>query len=411
MFSACAVALATGLLAVTAKRLGASFAPSLLTALVFAAAAGVWRHATIPGVASLTLLVSAATFTLIVHDRLVEAAAGAGVALATHPITIWLLPGGVITALGNFPRERRAIVLAGCAFAFAGGLALYAYLPIRGALNTARNDDPTAALPIATHAIWDYDHPESLSGFIRLVSGSDFPVTTRLKEAVEYKNYGAALRVFSAMLRNQYGLLGMFLMFAGIVFLWRRRWIIAVGLLVAAFGVFPFSIVYAAADVGKYYLPALWICAVLIALGATAIENIFAELANWLRFAPVLALALLIAVNLRAGAGTFVEQRSDHSAASFISNVRLHTPDEAIIAAPWGSATPLFYAAYVTRTLGHRLIVTNVDNAQIGKLAHFSSFYAIWDPRLDFGAAGVKAMRVPGVEPELFRVELVPRGR
>ena len=418
-FSALVVATAVGLSAIAARKLGATTSAAIITALALATATGVWRYATRPGVQSFAMLAVAVMFTCLLSKRPIAAAGAAGLALATHPVTVWLLPGAFLAALGTgVERPRWRITLGFCALAFFGGLSLYAYLPIRSAIITAAHVDPTASLPVSYHPIWDYDHPASVAGFVRVLSGSDYAAGNQLRSIPDPVHYLAYARVFAVTMLGGYRWIGVILALVGLGTLWARTPIVAIGLFVATFGVFPFSIIYHASQPEKYYLSPLWVVALPVAVGVTALAQQIARFARIGGIIPSLLLVAVIALNVRSAlAGetflawrpwhedhqTWLEQRSDRRAEAFIDEVRRHTPDDAIIAARWTLATPLYYAAYVKHELGNRRIVTNIDAVQLATLEQLHPLYYFDNLWQGFDPRTVAGTPVAGVQPQLFR--------
>jgi hypothetical protein len=412
LLSAVATAVCVWLLQRCARGLGCGPYHAALAALVFAAGEIVCEHATRAGVDAVAALLVVAAITCALEGRRAGAALFAGLALGAHPSTIWMLPGVALLALGSpqhrpdGPRLSSARPLA----AFGLGLCAYAYLPIRSAMVTAQHLDPTATLALAYHPIWDYDHPQTVAGFIRLVSGADFGASRSLGLMLEPQRYASYLTTFFRTLSRQDTLAGVALAALGIAAPYRRPWI-AAGLLVTAFGVFPFSVAYAGmigqTDPAKYYLVALWVTALAIGIGAAILARVLARRAAPLRVCGIVALAG-IAVLAALPSRAYLQQREDRSADGIIASVRQFTPEDAVIATPWWYATPLFYAAYAERTLGGRLIVTNLSHADIAALARSHRVYFFPIPSDDTAIDGALLTPIPGAWPALYRVSARP---
>jgi hypothetical protein len=404
LFSALAGAGAAALFIPAAKRLGASTAAATIGALAFAFTPIASQHATRAGVNSFALLIAVAAIGAALGAGLTWAAFFAGLSLAVHPVNVWLLPGTLLIALAARPPAAARLRIAfASAAAFAGGLSFYLYLPIRSAIATATHVDPTADLPIAYHPIWDYDHPSTVAGFVRLVSGADFHASGTLAAIAHLGAYPGYALAFATTVAGQYSLVGALLVIGGMIAL-RGRPLIALGLAAAAFGVFPFSASYdMLTDPTKYYLAALWVTGLLAAVGASAYGGRF------VRSIPLLLLAGIVALDMRHAPNVF-DQRTDVSARSIIVSVQTATPDDAIIATPWWYATPLYYAAFVERSLGHRRIVTNVGHTEIAELAAGHRLYYFPIPADDIDIAGTTVTRVPGTSPEMFEVRPIVKG-
>ncbi len=404
LFSGVATSAAVGILAHNARKFGASWHVATLSALIFATTPIIWQHATHAGVNAFELLVAALTLHFALSGRIIQTALVAGIALATHPISAWLMPGIALVVIGRYQeRGRLARTLGVATLAFLAGLALYAYLPIRSAMVTAAHLDPTADLPIPYHPIWDYDHPATVAGFFRLVSGADFHVVRVLPITARLSSYPASIHAFLTTAFAQYGWTGCLLVLVGAI-VCRPMWAVAGGLLLAAFGAFPFAVHYVAvSDADKYYLVTLWIFGLLLAMGAAALEERLAKTKSVVPYIPAAVLLVLFGIGLHH-AGNFLAQRDDKSAPEIIRSVLNHTPDDAMIAAPWYYATPLYYAAYIDRSLGHRLIVTNVGHREIATLAESYKVYYFPIPSTDTRIQGARLQLVTGGWPEMFRV-------
>jgi len=361
-FSALCAALATLLASRVARRLGADALSANIGALAIASMPIVWQHSTRAGVNAFALLVLASAVWCALAGRLPAFALCAGLALASHLSDIWMLPGLVLVAVPALrARPDRVWATLGMLAGFVVGLATFAYLPVVSALNGVLQRDPTADLNIPYHPIWDYDHPQTPAGFIRLVSGADFRASDSLAGVFDLRVLGGALQTFALTANAQCTLLGITLM---LVALWalRGRALTVGGLIVLAFGVFPFARAYALLDdPPKYYLIACWVFGVLMAVGTSA-------LVSRVRIAPYVVGFVVIALNARA-APIYLAQRTDISAEQFISNLISVTPGDALIVAPWYYATPLYYGKFVEQRLGGRRIVTNLEPAEIEVLA------------------------------------------
>ena len=174
MSGTCA-ALACAVLVRSLRRLGVGAFIAASVGALFAVGPILWLHAARAGVESLTLLFTAlATANAMVWARennrraLVLTGLFSGLALSTHLVAIWYIPGLlVLIYVGGKGRPIPWRSLAGAAGAGLTGLALYAYLPIRSAIVTAQEKDPTRTLGLPPgQEIWDTDHPASFAGFV-----------------------------------------------------------------------------------------------------------------------------------------------------------------------------------------------------------------------------------------------------
>jgi hypothetical protein len=408
LLSVVATALSAWLLYRCACKLGCGAMHAACTALVFAAAPIVCQHATRAGVDALAALLVVASFTCALEGFPVRAALFSGFALGAHPSTMWMLPGVAIVAVASLRRSQVRIwqTAAVAALAFCMGLSVYAYLPIRSAIVTKMQLDPTANLALDYHPIWDYDHPVTSAGFVRLVTGADFGASGAIGIMLQPAGYGSYVTGFVQTLNGQFTAAGVILAVVGLI-AQRRRPSLACGLLVAAFGIFPFARTYAQmgilTDAPKYYLVALWVTTLAIGMGAAAFSRAFTRLGKPLRAIGLVAL-LAIAVVSAGQSRQYVAQRDDHSAEAIIASVARLTPDDAIIATPWWYATPLFYAAYAEKSLGHRRIITNVGHADIAALATIATVYYVPLPENDIAFDGVTLDPVAGAWRAMYRV-------
>lgn len=146
LFSALCVSGACLVLYKVATHLRTPRACALIACLWFAVAGVVWSHAVRAEVHDLALLLcSLVVFWLLKWMRdgeqrsLLSAASALGLALATHPLALWLIPGALVTLALKPPSLR----LLGRASAITGGcLVLYLYIPIRSATIVALHLDP-----------------------------------------------------------------------------------------------------------------------------------------------------------------------------------------------------------------------------------------------------------------------------
>jgi 4-amino-4-deoxy-L-arabinose transferase-like glycosyltransferase len=148
---------------------------------------------------------------------------------------------------------------------------------------------------------------------------------------------------------------------------WWRGPLVMGGLL--AFGLVPLLFVFAytsESDVSRYYLAAYFALAALAAYGAQAL----AALPRAPRAAAVFAGAIVAIVALVGDFSqnaVYFAQPHEQGASVFIGRVRLLTPKNAIVVAPWLYATSLGYAAYVDRTFGNRIVVTADPDAYLAQ--------------------------------------------
>ena len=337
---------------------------ALCAAAIFAFANLPWNHATYVDVHPVGFCAVAWALVFAVHwyrdgGRRNGAALVAAVvaALALDNTTVLLLPGLAVLALLRRPRPAPALAAAGLA-AVALVLA-YAYLPIRSAVVTAQRVDPTLALGIPPgRPFWDDGHPSSLAGFVRVVAGAQF---SPHRAAFAMLGPTAVRRLasdFAPVVQTDLGEPVLWLALFGGLLWWRRAPLVLGGLLVLALVPLLFIFAYPSeSDVSRYFLGAYFVLVLLAAYGAQA----FDALPRAPRAAAVLAGTVLVGTVLVADyrqTSALFSQPTDPGASLWIDRVKLLTPPDAIVVAPWLYATPLGYGAYVERALGARTVVT-----------------------------------------------------
>jgi hypothetical protein len=325
-----------------------------------------------------------------------------GLALATHPVTVLLAPALLVALCGRLRTLRlrtfaQALLLLSC------GIALYAYFPIRSAMVTHARLDPTLALGKPPGgAFWDMNHPATWDGFRGFVSGSDYGAPQAFAAMLSAETYRTGAVPFLFSLWGEFTAFGILLAVAGAVALARNRSWLAAALLLAA--VFPavFSFGYSVeADIARYYLIPFIVTAMFAGYGANAIARAMPEL----RVVSALVLPAIAVALLVLNRTTF-EQPKSTGAGGLIQTVQAKTPDDAVLLAPWVDSPPLAYAAYVDRSLGHRI----VDSAWLsdeawrvpGWIRAGRPVYVV--DRVFGEVPGYKLIRIPG-SPDLFRIE------
>ncbi|MBV8727616.1 MAG: DUF2723 domain-containing protein, partial [Candidatus Eremiobacteraeota bacterium] len=154
--------------------------------------------------------------------------------LATHPIAALGAIGFLIILVSRWESVSIAQLARAAVICAAIVLLFYAYLPVRSAQVYAERRDPTLALGIAAgRPFWDYDHPAQRSGFVALVSGSEFPVGDGIAAIVLPETYiGHGLRFVHAVIDN-FTLAGLCLILTGAVFFIRMQRLRAIGFILA----------------------------------------------------------------------------------------------------------------------------------------------------------------------------------
>ncbi|MDQ2679543.1 MAG: DUF2723 domain-containing protein [Candidatus Eremiobacteraeota bacterium] len=325
-----------------------------------------------------------------------------GLGIATHPVVVLLGLGLFVMVIARW--ERLNLRMIGIAIAiFTMGVALYAYLPIRSAQVSAAQLDPTRALGIAPgRPFWDYDHPSTLAGFEKLVSGSDFDVNGGLHSIFSPQVYFTKGPAYLSTLTAEFTLLGTALALIGVVALFRRDSRLALALILAGFLSVPFALGYPPeADIQRYFLSSFVVCAVFIGIGA-----------NWLAVRARFALANQAAVGLVAVIAVFLlftnrgvfGQGRDVRAERAIESVLRLTPKNAIVISPWIYATPLAYAAYVEHRLGDRTLDAAwlADDAAL--VPYWSRTRPVYVVGIVFGSVPGFVLKPLGGDPTIYAV-------
>lgn len=324
-----------------------------------------------------------------------------GLAIATHPIAALLAPA-LLVLLCVRVRQVTVRAFAAALLVFACGIALYAYLPVRSAIVTQERLDPTLALDDPPGgAFWDMDHPASRAGFARYLSGSDYPVGGAFAGVLQAQTYRDGAPPFFIELWREFTAFGIVLAAGGFAALARRQpWLCASLFLAAAVpAIFAFSYSIEA-DIARYYLLPFIVVAIAAGYCADAVSRSLPDLRGISLIAmPAIAISLLI-----VNRDTFAQPQSS-GAQGLIQTVRAHTPDGAVLLAPWIDSTALAYAAYVDRSLGSRI----VDSAWLsdealrvpGWIAQGRNVYVV--DQVYGSVPGYKLVKIPG-SPDVYRI-------
>ncbi len=335
-----------------------------------------------------------------------------GLALATHPVAMWLLPAFLIVA----PANRKSLDAARFGWAFALlvlPLLLYAYLPIRSAIVTAERIDPNLALGLpAGRPFWDYGHPAVLSNFLWMVSGAQFNKEAGILGMLRPNGYPKYFSAFANLEAEQFGYVITAFALAGMAAFWRKSGVLAGATLLCGALFIPFAYAYLEeADKTRYVMTPLWITALLIGLGLQAVCENLNRLRPGLREAAIAA-ALSIVVLQLWGDG-WPHRPENPAAHRYFQRVVAVTPDNAVIVAPWIYVTPLAYHAYVVHDFGARRAVAaeiKPSVATIRFLARRHTTYVVAEQR---SVPGLKLKLVSAGIPNVLRViapiEATPR--
>jgi hypothetical protein len=282
-----------------------------------------------------------------------------GISLGNHALTLLVAPGIAVFILLVSPRlvlDRPRLVLACAAGLVITTVVLYAYIPIRSAM------DP----PL------DYADPETWDRFRYLVFAEQFRGTFRTFPPLD-----EAIATVSDELFANLALLGVVAIIGAAVTAARR---LALFVLTASWFVIPFAFAlgYQNADIRRYYLVPILVAAVWAGLGAEALWA--AARAAWDRLAlpgdppgsdpraarvvsslavPALAGALLLAPALGALPDRFAEVDASGETwpRRWLDSAMANIPHDAVVVSWWSFSTTLWYGQYVEGTRPDMLIL------------------------------------------------------
>ncbi len=362
LMSAIFVALAVGLVAGTVTRVTRHLVVGVATGLALALTTQAWAIGLRADPHALHLLLAALLLALLVtwQNRVREAEPGAGdtwliaaaatfgVSLANHGLTYLLAPGIAIFVVMVQPRilkEWRLFVACAAALAFTTA-ALYAYLPIRSAMNPPM----------------DYGNPQTLEGFRYVVFAEQFRGT--------FKALPDLATSLSTVANETFTQLGLFAVLAilGVLVAAVRRPALMV-LLVTWFLVnWFFALGYLNADIGRYYLVPLLSAAVLGGIGAGALVDWAGKLVERFRSGSLavaaLAAVILIVPLLVVVPGRFrtVDSSNELVARAWLDDVTRQLAPNAVVVSWWSYSTTLWYGQFVEHL---RPDVTVIDDSTL----------------------------------------------
>lgn len=336
---------------------------ALLCAWYFALTNPVWTHAIRAEAHDLALALSAFSVLFAVRfigqgdvRRFYAAALFCGLALATHPIAVWLLPGLVVCAAVAKARPTRR-QLAASAGIVAACLLFYAYLPLRSWYIVTHHLDPTASLQgVSGGLFWNLGDPSSRNGFFQTVSGSKFGAGSSALSAINFDRLQGDAAAWLTNAATAYGAYALLLAIVGVPALWRRNSRATLVLLVMGLAAVPFSYAYAGieSDTERYRLLSYWTLAVL--LGGVSAEA--AARRHWLTTVAIAAFLMWSVQQTFSNNVSLLQNRFNAGSSSLVRDVAARVPNGAVIEAPWLDATSLAYAAYVDGELKTRAVVS-----------------------------------------------------
>ncbi len=311
-------------------------------AFTLAFAATVWADATWATSYGLNLLLTAVIVRSMLgwwRERkaraLVVAALALGLGMADHRLIVLTAPPSALLLVGGW-RSLRPRVVAAAATAFLAGLAVYAYLPIRGAQDPALS----WARPADWHTYWSmFFTGETRAAYWRL------DVLSRLDVLWTYPSYDLTWP-------------GLALAAAGFVFCALRRRAVAVYAAVLLALDAAIVLTYSIHNIYNYLTPAYLMLCVLIGVGASELLAAVRHGAG-VRVpgracrrprvavtAAAVALALIpAALFLKNDAR--VSRYGDYSARDFAQTTLDHLPPRAVVLTDSWAAPPLWYVQLV----------------------------------------------------------------
>jgi hypothetical protein len=273
LFTALCGALAVAFVYLSARHLNTSRLAALLAALIFAVSKTFWENAVVAEIYTLQMLLTALILYLTLiwrneiargdianaQKRFYALAFALGLGLAHHRLIAFTYPAVALYVVwGKGLEIRDWRFFARVALWFVAPLALYLYLPLRGALGSA-----------------DGTYQNSLAGFFDWITAREYAIflTDNPFQVQRDANFYATLFL------DQFSWLGLALALIGIVWLARkpREWML---LVLAASAVAAFAFNYRVADVQVHFLTPFLVLAILIGAGADALLNLF-SIGDW----------------------------------------------------------------------------------------------------------------------------------
>lgn len=292
LFSALCAALAASLVALAGWHLQArSSFPHFLRAsiaagagLSFAFAPTQWSQAVVAEVYALHSAFAALLLLLMAHETAGEfagrncipaAAFILGLGLGNHLSLALMAPVLALTALSRRRCDRRPIALLLPAGLFLVGLGVYLILPIRAAADPPVN----------------WGDPRTWERFWWLVSGRLYQ---RFFFRLPLGALPGRLSAWAALLRQQFGLVGIGIALAGVWYGWHqhRRWTLLAGLIYLLFVIYAMG--YDTADSYIYLIPSYAVVGVWIAQGMAGLAQDILSVERIRRLWPILAGTILL---------------------------------------------------------------------------------------------------------------------
>jgi hypothetical protein len=362
LMTAVSGALAVGLAYLVAVQVGADRLPAAAAALSCGLMVAFWRTSGHADPHPLHVLFALAVLSLLLRwDRvrrpryLVAAALVFGLGMGNHMLMVMLAPGVgifVLTVRPSLLADPRTVAKA--AMGLLAGLAVYLYVPIRGAANPAIH--------------YDYA-PTTLPLFLRYVLGQDFSGQMAFLSIAGLGLAAGALGTFARQLGDSLTppvAIGMAALAAiGLVALLAGRRLRVAWLLVSTGGLTLYArLTYQNGDIERYQLFPVAVLAILAALGATALWRLVVRaleprdedpaasavarrrgaLSTFLALAPAI---VLIVPAFLFGANNGRVKVPD--ARCYVNALVADAPQDAAIVSWWSMVTPIWYAQAVER--------------------------------------------------------------
>lgn len=265
-----------------------------------------------------------------------------GLALGNHLTTLLLLPLLFTTGESAWPPVHWKSLLRRLAWMGAGSL-VYLILPVRASLMPPVN----------------WGDPRTFENFVWLVTGQLYQDEFFASGQV---SFGTRIQSVSALLLDQFGILGLVVGLIGLVFSYRSSALFG-HLLWTLFAFLTFAIVYVVRDAHMYLLPVFLVFSLLIGFGLDVLMGMVAGRYAFLRPAPALLL-LLYLLGLGVVHRPQVDASGDARAEQFGEAVLTLAPHEAILFVQGdGAVFSLWYFHYA---LGQRPDVTVIASDLLG---------------------------------------------
>jgi len=364
-FAALCSALTASGVALLALALEANPLAAFAAAATFALGSSVWHNAVVASPHALAgLFIVGALLGSVAFARhgrvwmLLAACACAGLGLATHPETIWVLPALPVAAAWQRQAVSWRVLIFGTALVFAP-LVLYAYLPIRSAIVETQGLDPAAGPPLNGFGggiDWNFNDPRTKNGFLDEVLGRHEHAGGAVGRTFDPRLFPRAAVLWLQQSRDEF--VPVFLVFValGIIALGMRDRRSLSILFAGTAGGIVFAFSYRLDSMlPRYFLPSFAAAAALSA-AASRLELPRVRPAH---VAAIVSCALILIAGSTwwNNRGLVAELRYSDGQAT-IDAVRNEIPDGAIIIAGWYDALRLGYGAAVEHELGTRIIVT-----------------------------------------------------